>query len=112
LAAIRRVVTPGAMTTVLPGAIIPLCAPGARWRNGPGGKKGEGDRPMRTAKRVGLGLAAAGLLAVLAVAGVILADRLAQPPPADPKSLIARAGAYHVRIRRDDFGVPHILGRA
>jgi acyl-homoserine-lactone acylase len=56
---------------------------------------------------------AAALLAavVLGLAGVILADRLAQPPAPDPRHLIARAQRYQVRIRRDEFGVPHVLGK-
>jgi penicillin amidase/acyl-homoserine-lactone acylase len=65
---------------------------------------------MRLARRVSLGLAALVLLAVLALAAVIVSDNLAQPPAPSAASLIAKARAYHVRIRRDDFGVPHILG--
>ena len=44
------------------------------------------------------------------VAGVILSDRLSQPAPPDPAAFIARAARYHVNIRRDNFGVPHIRG--
>ncbi|MGH6872728.1 MAG: penicillin acylase family protein, partial [Rhizomicrobium sp.] len=56
-----------------------------------------------------------GALALLAIvvaglAFVIVSDRLAQPAPPDPAALIARAGAYHARIVRDNFGVPHIFG--
>jgi penicillin amidase/acyl-homoserine-lactone acylase len=57
------------------------------------------------------GLAAVAVLAVLATLGLYAADRLSQPPTPDVKALIARGGAYDVRIRRDEFGVPHILGK-
>src|SRR5271169_4704756 len=65
---------------------------------------------MKLLKRLGLGLAAVLVVALIAIGGVIVADRLSQPPPPDLRALIAKAGRYHVRIRRDDFGVPHILG--
>jgi len=41
---------------------------------------------------------------------LIVSDRLGQPTPPDPASLIAKAGRYNVRIERDNFGVPHIIG--
>ena len=47
---------------------------------------------------------------VLALAGLVLSDRLAQPPAPDTKALLAEAARYHARIRRDEFGVPHITG--
>src|ERR1700733_13318495 len=50
-------------------------------------------------------------LVVIALAAVILTDRMAQPREPDPAALIARANAYHARIVRDDYGVPHIFGR-
>ncbi|HTP77871.1 MAG TPA: acylase [Rhizomicrobium sp.] len=50
-------------------------------------------------------------LVLLALAGIIASDWLAQPPPPDPALLIAKAAKYDVRIRRDSWGVPHILGR-
>ena len=50
-------------------------------------------------------------LVLLALAGIIASDWLAQPPPPDPALLIAKAANYDVRIRRDSWGVPHILGR-
>ncbi|HEY5072755.1 MAG TPA: acylase [Caulobacteraceae bacterium] len=65
---------------------------------------------MRTLKWVGLGFAGLLVLAVLTMGGVIIADRAAQPAAPDASVLVARAGAYHVRIRRDQFGVPHVLG--
>ena len=57
--------------------------------------------------------ALAGLVAVivLALAVVIVMDRMAQPSPPDPAPLIAKAAKYDVRIRRDTWGVPHILGK-
>ncbi len=51
-------------------------------------------------------------LIVLGLAAVILADRMAQPREPDPATLIARAKAYHARIVRDDYGVPHIFGHS
>ena len=52
------------------------------------------------------------LIAMLlgAAASLIVSDRLGQPAAPDPASLIAKAGGYHARIRRDTFGVPHISG--
>src|SRR5579864_2270479 len=50
-------------------------------------------------------------IVVLALAVIIAADRMAQPSPPDPASLIAKAANYDVRIRRDTWGVPHILGK-
>src|SRR5689334_9983835 len=62
---------------------------------------------MRILKVVAALLAAV----VLALAIVIATDRLAQPAPPDPALLIAKAAKYDVRIRRDTWGVPHILGK-
>ena len=61
-------------------------------------------------KRIGLGLAALFALVVLTLGGVILADHLAQPAEPDFQVLLAKAQRYHARIRRDDWGVPHITG--
>jgi penicillin amidase/acyl-homoserine-lactone acylase len=49
-------------------------------------------------------------LIVVALTAIIVSDRLAQPAPPDPAALIAKAQAYHARIVRDDYGVPHIFG--
>jgi penicillin amidase/acyl-homoserine-lactone acylase len=57
------------------------------------------------------GVLALPALAVVALGLVILVDRLDQPAAPDPASLIAKAGQYDVRIKRDEFGVPHIIGR-
>ena len=65
---------------------------------------------MRIFKPIGLALAAIGGLALGVVGGLIVADKIAQPPAPDLHTLIARGGAYHARIRRDDYGVPHVLG--
>ena len=65
---------------------------------------------MQSIKRIGLGAAALAGLTLLVVLGLIVADRIGRPPAPDLKALIAREGAYHVRIRRDEFGVPHVLG--
>ncbi len=50
-------------------------------------------------------------LIVVAAIGIIVSDRMAQPAPPDPASLIAKAAHYQVRIRRDRWGVPHIAGK-
>ena len=63
---------------------------------------------MRVVKRGALALAA---LIVVSLAIVILADWAAQPSPPDPTTFIAKAARYDVRIRRDSWGVPHILGK-
>src|SRR5579859_1147143 len=61
-------------------------------------------------KRIALGLGVVLVLIVMALAGLIVSDRLAQPPSPDARTLLAQAARYHARIRRDDFGVPHITG--
>ncbi len=50
-------------------------------------------------------------IVALGLAGIIVADRLAQPAAPDPAVFIARAAKYDVRVRRDRWGVPHILGK-
>jgi penicillin amidase/acyl-homoserine-lactone acylase len=62
---------------------------------------------MRLVGRIALVLAA---LVVAAGLLVIASDRLGRPAPPDPAIFVARAKAYHVRILRDRFGVPHIKG--
>ncbi|HVU20271.1 MAG TPA: acylase [Rhizomicrobium sp.] len=59
---------------------------------------------------VKIGVAALAGVVVLALAGVIVADRLAQAPAPDPAVLIAKAARYNVHIVRDNFGVPHVFG--
>lgn len=51
------------------------------------------------------------VVVVVGLGGVILSDRLSRPAPPDPRHILARAARYEVRIRRDEFGVPHVLGR-
>ena len=63
---------------------------------------------MRYLKFGAIALAA---LVVLGLAFVILADRLQQPAPPNLDTLIARGAKYDVRIRRDTWGVPHVLGK-
>ena len=63
-------------------------------------------------RNVKLGAAVLLGLIFLAAAAVILADRMEQPKEPDPAALIARAGDYHARILRDDYGVPHIFGHS
>ncbi len=65
---------------------------------------------MRILRRVALGFTALVGLALLVVVGLIVADQIGRPPAPDLKALIARGDAYHVRIRRDGFGVPHVRG--
>ena len=60
---------------------------------------------------VKIGAMALALLLFGAGAFLIVADRMGQPAPPDPASLIAKAGQYEARIERDDFGVPHVSGR-
>jgi len=57
-----------------------------------------------------IGAAALVALVLVALAGVIIADRLSQPPAPSRSSLVAAASRYHARIQRDHFGVPHISG--
>jgi len=57
------------------------------------------------------GAAALAMAVVLGLGAVILADRIAQPAPPDTAPFIAKASRYDVRIRRDSWGVPHILGK-
>ena len=58
-------------------------------------------------------LGAITVVALLAI--VLLGDaayyRFTRPLSPDPATLIAKAARYDVRIRRDSWGVPHILGR-
>jgi penicillin amidase/acyl-homoserine-lactone acylase len=56
------------------------------------------------------GLAGVAVLLALAVGGIVAADRLTQPSPPDPAALIAAAHRYDARIKRDEFGVPHVFG--
>ena len=51
------------------------------------------------------------VLVVLAAATLLLLDAPNRPARAAPVAMIAKARAYDVRIRRDDWGVPHILGK-
>jgi acyl-homoserine-lactone acylase len=59
---------------------------------------------------VKIGALALALIVFTSVVFLIVSDRLEQPAPPDPASLIAKAGQYHVQIERDTFGVPHIIG--
>jgi acyl-homoserine-lactone acylase len=59
---------------------------------------------------VKIGALALILILFAAAAFLIVADRVGQPAPPDPASLIAKAASYHARIERDTYGVPHIIG--
>ncbi len=50
-------------------------------------------------------------LAVLAVVALIVIDRASLPKAPSKAELIAAGERYDVRIRRDEWGVPHILGK-
>ena len=57
------------------------------------------------------GLVALLALVSLAAAGLIVLDRMSLPKAPARQALLDKAKAYDVRIRRDEWGVPHILGR-
>jgi penicillin amidase/acyl-homoserine-lactone acylase len=59
---------------------------------------------------VKIGALALALILLTTVVFLIVSDRLGQPAPPDPASLMIKAGQYHVRIERDTFGVPHVIG--
>lgn len=50
-------------------------------------------------------------LVVLAGAALIVIDQASLPKAPPRQALLDKAKAYDVRIRRDDWGVPHILGK-
>lgn len=54
-------------------------------------------------------LSLAGLIVATFVFLVVL-DRLDQPAPPDSAALMAKARQYDVRIKRDTYGVPHVIG--
>ena len=59
---------------------------------------------------VKIGALALALILFSIVVFLIVSDRLGQPAPPDAASLIGKAGRYHARIERDNYGVPHIIG--
>src|SRR5450631_400325 len=61
-------------------------------------------------RKVKIGALVLTLILFGAAVFLIVSDRLSQPLPPDPANLIAKSGQYHVRIERDNFGVPHITG--
>ncbi|MDQ0463675.1 penicillin amidase/acyl-homoserine-lactone acylase [Caulobacter ginsengisoli] len=63
---------------------------------------------MRFVRNIALAVLGVLLGAVAAAGGYGLATAPARP---DLKPLLAKASSYDVRIRRDRYGVPHILGR-
>lgn len=50
-------------------------------------------------------------LVVLAAAGLIVVDQASIPKAPAREALLDKAKAYDVRIRRDEWGVPHVLGK-
>ena len=65
---------------------------------------------MTLVRKFGLGVGGLVVLTVLGLVAMIVADHQSQPTPPDPQTLLAKAAHYHVRIRRDTWGVPHVLG--
>jgi len=63
---------------------------------------------MRFAKWAGIGLVSV-IAAFLLF--IVISDRIGRPSPPDPATLISKARAYHVRVVRDNYGVPHIIGK-
>jgi penicillin amidase/acyl-homoserine-lactone acylase len=63
---------------------------------------------LRWTKRI---LAAIFILVVAALAYLYVADLPNRPATPDTHAYVTRAGTYDVRIRRDGFGVPHVLGK-
>jgi acyl-homoserine-lactone acylase len=57
------------------------------------------------------GLIGLGLLVVLAMGALLVLDLPNRPSKPGLAAIKAKAQAYEVRIRRDEWGVPHILGR-
>jgi len=51
------------------------------------------------------------LLPLLALGGLIAFDWFTQPREPNPQIFIDEASEYHVRIKRDNFGVPHMFGK-
>ena len=51
------------------------------------------------------------VLLVLAIGAVFAADWMSAPAAPDRAALIGKAMGYDARIRRDEWGVPHVLGR-
>jgi penicillin amidase/acyl-homoserine-lactone acylase len=57
-------------------------------------------------------------ITLLSLAGVfvaaflyfVISDRLEQPPAPDWADLVTKSHQYDVRIKRDSFGVPHVIG--
>src|SRR5215831_21331019 len=57
-----------------------------------------------------ISLLTVGGLVVAAVLFVVVSDHMQRPPAPDWAALIAKSHQYDVRIKRDSFGVPHIVG--
>jgi len=57
------------------------------------------------------GIGALLALVVLAAATLIVIDQASLPKAPPRQALLDKAKAYDVRIRRDDWGVPHVLGK-
>ena len=66
---------------------------------------------MGLGRRIGAAVGALAAALLVAAGADAVYYRLAQPPAPDLGRLAARARAYDVRVRRDRWGVPHVLGR-
>lgn len=58
-----------------------------------------------------IGLALLIGLPLLALGGLVAFDWFSQPREPDTGVFVTEAQQYHVRIKRDDFGVPHVFGK-
>ena len=66
---------------------------------------------MTTLYRIGLRVLTGALaLVCLAAIALLVLDAPNRPPAFDRAAALERAKTYHVRIRRDDYGVPHVKG--
>jgi len=66
---------------------------------------------LSTLQRIGLwALSGAFALICLAAVGLIVLDAKNRPPAFSRAAALERGKTYHVRIRRDEYGVPHVLG--
>ncbi|MEX1153597.1 acylase [Parvibaculum sp.] len=67
-----------------------------------------GEPVLRIVKTGGLGLIG---FSMAVLAAILVRGAVEKPAPVDPAPLIASAADYDAVIRRDDWGVPHILGK-
>lgn len=73
-----------------------------------GNEKAAGEAWMKWILR---GIGALLALVVLAASALVAIDQASLPKAPDRQALLDKADRYDVRIRRDDWGVPHVLGK-